>query len=202
MAVCARTRWKLGCHWVNRNKHYYRLETEPSLLGSICSRRNCWVVLNTGQNVLAKQTSHPRTDVWHTTRPTPPWSPSLTPFSLFQAACRARTHSQAHARFTAVISRLLSLSRTLSGCLSVVAAFCPSVTLPLSSRLSVAPRSFPHGFVNAVLSRAPQHAVCRLGVTDAALKGVCLTFPTCQTTFFFFFVSPPKPLLLKNLKLS
>lgn len=99
----------------------------PHSWGSICSRRNCWVVLNTGQNVLAKQTSHPRTDVWHTTRPTPPWSPSLTPFSLFQAACRARTHSQAHARFTAVISRLLSLS--LSHCLAVSPSSLRSVHL-------------------------------------------------------------------------
>lgn len=118
------------------------------------------------------------------------------------SGCVSRSHTLTSARTLYCCYISFALSRTLSGCLSVVAAFCPSVTLPLSSRLSVAPRSFPHGFVNAVLSRAPQHAVCRLGVTDAALKGVCLTFPTCQTTFFFFFVSPPKPLLLKNLKLS
>lgn len=70
--------------------------------------------------------------------------PSLTPFTLFQAA---------HTRCCCYISFARSL--TLPGCVCVAAAFCPSVPLPLSSRLSAAPCVFPHGFVNGALSHAP-----------------------------------------------
>lgn len=80
--------------------------------------------------------------------PHPTLIPSLTPFSPFQSA-HTHTHSQL------LLHLICSLAHTVSLPLSVAATLCPSVPLPLSSRLSAAPRVFPHGFVNAALSHTP-----------------------------------------------
>lgn len=131
---------------------------EPFLLG----RQLEWLeVLNVGHDVPAKQTSHPRTDVWHTTICSSLWSIFHNLFWV----------SQLHTLnwFCLLFGRLLTPFCCFQ-CYVLSICYTPSFLT------SVCNSVYSHMALLTALRHTTRHAVCCFGMTDAVLR-VWLTFP-------------------------